>query len=97
MIGRAARRRARVDAAVAAYRQWHSERDAVRAAYRVWVAASAFAEPLAFEAYQSALDREERAAKTYAGLMRRVRHLTETALAQQLALIQAPPEGVLER
>ena len=97
MIWRAARRRARVDAAVAAYRQWHSECDAVRAAYRVWVAASAFAEPLAFEAYQSALDREERAAKTYAGLMRRVRHLTETGLAHQLALIQAPPRGVLER
>jgi hypothetical protein len=91
MIWRAARRRARVDAAVAAYRQWHSERDAVRAADRVWVAASAFAEPLAFEAYQSALDREERAAKTHAGLMRRVRHLTETGLAHQLALIQAPP------
>ena len=65
--------------------------DAVRAAYRVWVAASAFAEPLAFEAYQSALDRGERAAKTYAGLMRRVRHLTETGPAHQLALIQAPP------
>ena len=91
MIGRAARRRARVDAAVAAYRQWHSERDAVRAAYRVWVAASAFAEPLAFEAYKSALDREERAATTYARLMRRVRHLTEIGLAHQLALIQAPP------
>jgi hypothetical protein len=90
MIWRAARRRARVDAAVAAYRQWHSERDAVRAAYRVWLAASAFAEPLAFEAYQSALDREERAATTYARLMRRVRHLTETGLAHQLALIQVP-------
>jgi hypothetical protein len=90
MIWRAARRRARVDAAVAAYRQWHSERDAVRAAYRVWVAASAFAEPLAFEAYQSALDREERAATTYARLMRRVRHLTETGLTHQLALIQVP-------
>ena len=97
MIRRAARRHARVDAAVAAYRQWHSERDAVRAAYRVWVAASAFAEPLAFEAYQSALDREERAAKTYAGLMRRVRHLTQTGLAHQLALIQAPPGALLER
>ena len=71
--------------------------DAVRAAYRVWFAASAFAEPLAFEAYQSALDREERAAKTYAGLMRRVRHLTETGLAHRLALIQAPHRGVLER
>jgi hypothetical protein len=52
MIRRAARRRARVDATVTAYRQWHSERDAVRAAYRVWGAASPIAEPLAFEAYR---------------------------------------------
>lgn len=64
MIWGAARRRARVDAAVAAYTQWRSERDAVRAAYRVWSAACAFGEPLAFETYQSALDREERAATT---------------------------------
>jgi len=48
-------------ATVTAYRQSHSERDAVRAVYRAWVAASPIAEPLAFEAYQSALDREERA------------------------------------
>ncbi|HEX6460437.1 MAG TPA: hypothetical protein VF032_16065 [Thermoleophilaceae bacterium] len=91
MIWRSPRRRARVDAAVAAYRQWHYECDAVRAAYRAWVGASTFTEPLAFEAYQSALDREERAAATYAGLMRRVRHLTETGVAHELALIQAPP------
>jgi hypothetical protein len=53
MIWGAARRRARVDAAVAAYTQWRSERDAVRAAYRVWSAAGAFGEPLAFETYLS--------------------------------------------
>ena len=75
MIWGAARRRARVDTAVAAYTQWRSERDAVRAAYRVWSAAGAFGEPLAFERYQSALDREERAATTYASLMSRVGHL----------------------
>lgn len=39
MIWGAARRRARVDAAVAAYTQWRSERDAVRAAYRLSVGA----------------------------------------------------------
>jgi hypothetical protein len=72
MIWGAARRRARVDAAVAAYTQWRSERDAVRAAYRVWSAAGAFGDPLAFETYQSALDREERAAATYASLMSRI-------------------------
>ena len=93
MIWGAARRRARVDAAVAAYTQWRSERDAVRAAYRVWSAAGAFGEPLAFETYQSALDREERAATTYASLMSRVGHLAETGLAHQLARMQALPEA----
>ena len=67
------------------------ERDAVRAAYRVWSAAGAFGEPLAFETYRSALDREERAATTYASLMSRVGHLAETGLAHQLARMQALP------
>ena len=90
MIWGAARRRARVDAA-AAYTQWRSERDAVRAAYRVWSAAGALGEPPAFERYQSALDREERAATTYASLMSRVGHLAETGLAHQLARMRALP------
>ena len=89
MIWGAARRRARVDAAVAAYTQWRSERDGVRAAYRVWSAAGALGEPLAFETYQSALDREERAATTYASLMSRVGHLAKTGLAHQSAPMQA--------
>src|SRR3954454_18198801 len=91
MIWGAARRRARVKAAVAAYTQWRSERDAVHAAYRVWSAAGPLDEPLAFETYQSALDREERAATTYAGRMRRVGHLTETGRAHQLARMHALP------
>jgi hypothetical protein len=84
MIWGAARRRARVDAAVAAYTQWRSERDAVRAAYRVWSAAGAFDEPPAFATYRSALDREECAATTYASLMSRVGHLAETGVAHRL-------------
>jgi hypothetical protein len=60
MIRRAAHRRARVAAAVAAYPRWQPERHAVRTAHRVWVAASAVGEPLTFEAYRSAVDREER-------------------------------------
>ena len=96
MIWGAARGRARLDAAVAAYMQWRSERDVVRATYRGWIAASAFGEPLAFDAYQSALDREERAADTYASLMSRVGHLAETCPADQMALTQAPL-GVWER
>jgi hypothetical protein len=89
MIWGAARRRTRVDAAVAADTQWRSERDAVRAAYRVWSAADAFGEPLAFETYQSALDGEKRAATTCAGLMSRVGQLAETGLAHRLARMQA--------
>jgi hypothetical protein len=91
MIWGAACRRARVDAAVAAYTQWRSECDAVRAAYRVWSAAGAFGEPLAFETYQSALDRGERTATTYASPMSRGGHLPETGLAYQLARMQALP------
>ena len=91
MIWGAARRRARVDAAVAAYTQWRSERDAVRAAYRVCSAAGAFGELLAFETYQSALDREERAATTYASRMSRVGHLGETGLGHQVARLHALP------
>jgi hypothetical protein len=51
MIRGAARRRARVDAAVAAYTQWRSERDAVRTACRVWSVAGRFSKLLAFKTY----------------------------------------------
>jgi hypothetical protein len=84
MIRRAARRRAVVDAALAAYGQWREECYAVQTAYRTWTAASASAGSVAFEVYQAALDREESAARTYARAMRRARHLAETALAHQL-------------
>jgi hypothetical protein len=91
MIWGAARRRARVSAAVAAYTQWRSERDAVCAAYRVWSAAGAFGYPLAFKTYQSALDQKQRAETTYASLMSRVGHLAGTRPEHQLALTQALP------
>lgn len=76
-------RRARVDAAVAAYMQRH-ERDAVRTC-RAWNAAIASGESLVVGEYQTALDHEERAAKTCAGLITRICHLAETGLADQLA------------
>jgi hypothetical protein len=87
MIRRSTRRRARIAAAVTAYARWRAERDAVRAAYRVWIAAGPSGEPLAFGSYRAAHDREQRAAKTYAGLMSRVGALAKTdlALAHQLA------------
>jgi hypothetical protein len=84
VIRRRARRRAVVDAAVAAYAQWRVECDAVRTAYRTWTAASAYAGSVAFEAYQAALDREESAARIYARVIRRAGQLAETALAHQL-------------
>lgn len=88
---------ARVHATAAAYTQWCSERDAVRAAYRVWGAAGEFGEPLAFETDQSALDREERAATTYASLMSRVGHLAETGPAHHMASTQALLEAWARR
>jgi hypothetical protein len=88
-IKRSGRERARVDAAVAAYREWTNECSAVRNAYRRWVGASALEEPSAFVAYHAALDREEHAAKRYARVMRRAGHLLETGLAHQLARLTA--------
>jgi hypothetical protein len=85
---RSARRRAMVDAAVAAYIEWRRECAAVRDAYRRWVSATTVDEPVAFVAYAAALDREEGAARLYAGLMRRAGHLAEIGLARQLAQIQ---------
>ena len=96
MIRRAAHRRVRAAAAVSADPRWRPERDTVSAAYRVWIAATAFSAPLAIEAYHSALDREERVADTYARLISRVRHPADTGPAHQMALTQALP-GAWER
>ena len=95
MIRRSTRRRARVGAAVSAYARWRAERDAVRTAYRVWIAAAPSGEPLAFESYRAALDREECVAKTYAGLMSRVGALADTdlALAHLLAWMNSLSEA----
>jgi hypothetical protein len=88
-IRRSARERALVDAAVVAYREWTNECSAVRNAYRRWARASALDEPFAFGAYTAALDREEHAAKRYARVMRRARHMLETSLAHELARLTA--------
>jgi hypothetical protein len=87
-IRRSARRRVAVDAMVAAYSDWRRECAAVRNAYRSWASARAVDKSLAFVAYNAALDREERAAKLYARLLRRTGHVAETGLAHQLAQIQ---------
>ena len=87
-IRRSARHRAVVDATVAAYSDWRRECASVRNAYRSWASARAVDKSLAFVAYNAALDREERAAKLYARLLRRTGHIAETGLAHQLAQIQ---------
>ena len=83
------RSRTVADAALAAYSDWRSECADVRISYRRWVRARREEEPSAFSDYRSALDREERAAKHFARLMRRAGHLAETGIALQLARIQA--------
>jgi hypothetical protein len=77
-----------VDATVAAYFGWCRESAAVRNEYRSWTGARGVDKPLAFVAYNAALDREEGAAKLYARLLRRAGHVAETGLAHQLAQIQ---------
>jgi hypothetical protein len=58
-----------VDEMVAAYAEWREECANVRAAYDRWSCADAADEPLAFGAYQSALDKEEKASQEYAALV----------------------------
>jgi hypothetical protein len=95
MIRRWTRRRARVGAAVAASARWRAERDAVRAAYRVGSLRAGLASRWHSRTYRAALDREERAAKTYAGLMSRVGAVADTdlVLARQLAWKHSLPEA----
>jgi len=73
---------------VAAYSDWRRECASVRNAYRSWASARAVDKSLAFVAYNAALDREERAAKLFARLLRRSGQVAEIGLAHQLAQIQ---------
>ena len=57
-----------VDEAIEAYVDWREERSTVWDAYARWTNAPVADSPLAFSAYQAALDREECAAHVYAEL-----------------------------
>ena len=61
-----------VDEAIDALVDWGEECASVWDAYARWRSAHVADSPLAFSAYQAALDREERAAHVYAELMTRV-------------------------
>jgi hypothetical protein len=51
---------------------WHEESYAVRTAYQRWADSDCREQRLAYAGYLAALDREERAARTYAGHVERV-------------------------
>lgn len=86
----ARRRRADIDMVIAAYSAWRAECDTVRNAYVRWVRAATNDAHLAFTAYRSALDREERAAEIYARLLPRAQPRSELDVARQLAQLAAP-------
>ena len=67
-----------VDDAVIAYVEWREECLEVWNAYAWWASAPSEDVRRAHAAYRGALDREEAAAKVYAGLMKRVGRLAET-------------------
>ena len=82
---RVGRRRADIDDVVRAYWTWRRECAAARAAYRRWTHAAASDARCTFAAYRLALDREEWAADTYAGLLSGVRRRPELDVARRLA------------
>jgi hypothetical protein len=55
-----------IDEFVECYVAWREECEAVRIAYRRWLGAEPLDHPLAYASYVAALDREERAADSFA-------------------------------
>jgi hypothetical protein len=82
---RSLRQKQIVDDTVIAYVEWREECLEVWNAYGWWAGAPPEDERRAHAAYCAALDREEAAAKVYAGLMNHVGHLVETSLDHALA------------
>ena len=72
---RAGRQRELLGAATVAYDQWRDQCAAVRIAYHGWVGSPSAENAVAFRAYTAALDREERAANSYARLIGRAGHV----------------------
>ena len=74
-----------VDDAVIAYVEWREECTEVWNAYGWWASAPPEDVRRAHAAYRAALDREDAAAKVYAGLLKRVGDLVETGLDNPVA------------
>ena len=90
-LRRLMKRRSEAELTIDAYVAWRQECAAVKAAYVTWRRAGASEAARAFDAYEMALDREERAAKAYAELIGRVGHMAELALARLLAYPTVAP------
>jgi hypothetical protein len=89
LMKRSTRQRAVAQAAADAFGAWRQECAAVHIAYGHWAAVSAVDKPLAFAAYNAALDREEHAAGHYARLMSRVEPFHHAALERHVMPIEA--------
>jgi hypothetical protein len=89
-LTRAGRRRAEINAVVAAYSAWRRECAGVRAAYCRWTRAARRDACFAFAAYRLALDREQHAADVYARLLPRAHRRPELDVAKQLAQLPVP-------
>ena len=61
-----------IDEMLECYISWREECAAVRAAYQQWADSDRRERGLVYAGYLAALDREERAARTYAGHVERV-------------------------
>jgi hypothetical protein len=68
-----------------AYVNWREECVALQDAYDAWTRARAEHPPFAFEAYRSALDREEQAANAYAELATRIEGAPEPSPAPRFS------------
>jgi hypothetical protein len=64
-----------IDELVERYISWREESRAVRTAYQQWANSGRGDHRLAYAGYVAALDREEQAARTYAGHVGRIRRL----------------------
>jgi hypothetical protein len=64
-----------IDEMLERYVSWREECSAVRMAYQQWADSGPRERGLAYAGYLAALDREERAARTYAGHVERVRRI----------------------
>jgi hypothetical protein len=77
------------DAASDAYVEWRGDCALLHDAYDSWAHGGTDHAPVAFAAYERALDREERSASRYADLMKRVGHPPGVSLAHHLLGVPA--------